>query len=93
MSAASVLLTMGLALAHAGDGQVLHVGETTALRLDGGGWVLDAGASRKVGLVSVTSIGSSASSRFQLRGLKPGQAVLVFRRGQKTYEAHVDVLR
>lgn len=78
--------------ATAGDGQVLHVGETTTLSLDGGGWRLDPSASRQAQLVSVKNANGTGASRYVLKGLKAGQAKLVFRSGQKTYNAHIDVL-
>lgn len=78
----------------AGDGQVLHVGETTTLMLDGKGWVLDTSRSRQAQLVSVKSAGATgATHKFSLRGLKPGQVTLVFRSGSKTFQANIDVLR
>lgn len=79
---------------HAGDVELLHVGETTTLHLDGSGWVWDKAASRRADLVSVKRGGASGASQvYQVRGLKTGQAELVFRRGSETYLAHVDVLR
>lgn len=79
--------------AHAGEGAVLHVGETTELVLDGGGWEFDKAASRKAHLVSVQKAnGVGASQRFVVRGLKTGQVELVFRSGQKTFRAYIDVL-
>lgn len=77
----------------AGDGEVLHVGETTTLHLEGQPWVFDGGASRQARLVSVKSLGASASAqKFQVKGLKAGQVMLVFRSGSKTFQAHIDVL-
>jgi hypothetical protein len=73
----------------AGEGQIVHVGETTTLHLDGKGWALDRSASRQVQLVAVQGSGS----RFSVRGLKPGQVTLVFRSGPKTFSASLDVLR
>ena len=93
---ATVWLLVGLAVspAIAGDGEVLHVGETTTLHLEGQPWVLDSGASRQARLVSVKSLGVSASKqRFQIKGLKAGQVTLVFRSGSKTFQAHIDVLQ
>jgi hypothetical protein len=79
--------------ARAGEGQVVHVGESTSLQLDGKGWSLDRSASRQVHLVSVGGAGSSASSQtFRVQGLKPGQVTLVFRNGGKTFRASLDVL-
>lgn len=78
----------------AGDGHVLHLGETTTLHLEGRSWVLDRAASRQVQRVAVESAGGSATvQRFRVRGLKTGQVMLVFRSGQNTLEAHIDVLR
>lgn len=77
----------------AGEGEVLHVGETTTLHLEGQPWVFDGGASKRAGLVSVKSLGASASAqKFQVKGLKAGQVTLVFRSGSKTFKAHIDVL-
>lgn len=77
----------------AGDGQVVHVGEATALHLDGKGWRFDKSASRQAQLVSVQAAGAKAGTqKFSIRGLKPGQVTLVFRNGQMTYQASIDVL-
>lgn len=73
----------------AGDGQVLHVGESTTLHLDGTSWALDRAASREPHLVAVRSAGAQ---RFVVRGLKAGQTKLVFRSGAKTFVANIDVL-
>lgn len=82
------------AAARAGDGQVVHVGEVTELVLDGASWKLDTAASQRAHLVSVQKVrGSGASERYALRGLKTGQAKLVFRSGQKSFQAHIDVLQ
>jgi hypothetical protein len=79
--------------AAAGEGEVLHVGETTTLHLEGQPWVFDGAASRQARLVSVKNLGASASKqRFQVKGLKAGQVTLVFRSGSKTFQAHIDVL-
>lgn len=78
----------------AGEGEVLHVGETTTLHLDGQPWVLDGAASRQARLVSVKNLGASGSKqKFQVKGLKAGQVTLVFRNGAKTFQAHIDVLQ
>lgn len=78
----------------AGDGQVVHVRETTTLILDGRGWKLDGAASRKADLVTVSDRGvSGAGQRFDVEGLTTGQVELVFRSGRKTFHAHIDVLR
>lgn len=77
-----------------GEGTLVHVGETMEMVLDGKGWALDKSASRKANLVSVVKAGGSASSqRFAVRGMKTGQAELVFRRGAETFRAHIDVLK
>ena len=77
----------------AGDGAVVHVGEATELVLDGGGWTLDTGKSRRAGLVSVQSTpGAGGSQRFAIRGVKTGQTELVFRRGAETFRVFIDVL-
>jgi len=96
---AAVLLIAALVAASvvppaaAGDGEVLHVGETTTLHLEGQPWVFDGAASRQARLVSVKNLGVSASKqRFQVKGLKAGQVTLVFRSGSKTFQAHIDVL-
>jgi hypothetical protein len=86
------VLTMALPLAGrsaAGDGQVLHVGETTTLHLEGTAWALDRPASRQPHLVAVQSAGGK---RFVVRGIKAGQTTLVFRSGAKTFVANIDVL-
>jgi hypothetical protein len=91
---AALALSGGPGPAGAGDGAVLHVGETTTVQLDGTGWALDRGKSQQAQLVAVQSAGASAASQtFSLRGLKPGQATLVFRSGRKTFRASIDVLR
>lgn len=78
----------------AGDGTVVHVGETAELVLDGSGWMLDTSKSRKAGLVSVkTDAGTGGSQRFSIRGVKTGQVELVFRRGAETFRAFIDVLK
>lgn len=93
LSALVILAACG-APARAGDGQVVHVGEVAELVLDGTSWKLDTAASRKAHLVSVQKLGkSSGSERYALRGLKTGQAKLVFRSGQKSFQAHIDVLQ
>jgi len=73
----------------AGEGEVLHVGAATTLHLDGPGWMLDRSGSRKANLVAVQGNGAS----FVVRGLKMGQTKLVFRKGKKMFEAHIDVLQ
>lgn len=94
LAAGLAMACVGVPGARAGDGQVLHVGETTTLSLEGRQWVLDRAASRQPQRVSVESAGGSASvQRFRVRGLKTGQVMLVFRSGQKTFQAHIDVLR
>lgn len=78
----------------AGDGQVVHVGEVTVLHLDGKGWSFDRAASGQAQLVSVQAAGATASTeKFSIRGLKPGQVTLVFRKGESTFRALIDVLR
>lgn len=78
----------------AGSGTLVHVGETMEMVLDGKGWALDKSASRKANLVSVVKAGNSASSqRFAVRGVKTGQAELVFRRGSERFRAQIDVLK
>lgn len=92
---AGAWLLVGLVVSpgFAGEGEVLHVGETTTLHLEGQPWVFDGAASRQARLVSVKNIGVSASKqRFQVKGLKAGQVTLVFRSGTKTFQAHIDVL-
>lgn len=93
----AVVVGLMIALAwpsRAGDGTIVHVGETTEMVLDGAGWTLDPVASRKANLVSVSAVaGSRVSSRFAIRGLKPGQVELVFRRGPETFRAFIDVLK
>lgn len=74
----------------AGDGHVLHIGESTTLHLEGTSWALDRSASRQPQLVAVRSAGAQ---RFVVRGLKVGQTKLVFRSGAKTFVAHIDVLK
>lgn len=79
---------------HAGDVELLHVGEATTLHLEGRGWVWDKAASRRADLVSVKSAGAPGESQvYEVRGLKTGQVKLVFRRGSETFLAHVDVLK
>jgi hypothetical protein len=92
--AACLVAALSVSPGVAGDGEVLHVGETTTLHLEGQPWVFDGAASRQARLVSVKSLGASASvQKFQVKGLKAGQALLVFRSGSKTYQAHIDVLK
>ena len=92
-----IVVSLMIALAapgRAGDGAVVHVGETTALILEGGGWKLDKAKSRKADLVSVQSMpGPGGSQKFVVRGVKTGQVELVFRRGAETFRAHIDVLK
>ena len=86
----AVLMGLSFAVrATAGDGQVLHVGESTTLHLEGTSWALDRAASRQPHLVAVRSAGAQ---RFVVRGLKAGQTKLVFRSGAKTFVANIDVL-
>lgn len=91
-----VVVALMLALAapgQAGDGAVVHVGQTTEMVLDGKGWSLDKSASRKANLVSVQiGQGGGASQRIAVRGLKTGQVELVFRRGAERVRASIDVL-
>ncbi len=92
--AAALLFAATATLGVAGEGEVLHVGETTTLHLDGQSWVFDGAASKQARLVSVKNLGVSASKqRFQVKGLKAGQVTLVFRSGSKTFQAHIDVLK
>ncbi|WP_439544393.1 hypothetical protein [Hyphomicrobium sp.] len=93
VAAACLMAALAVSPGMAGDGEVLHVGETTTLHLEGQPWVFDGGASRQARLVSVKSLGASASAqKFQVKGLKAGQVMLVFRSGSKTFQAHIDVL-
>lgn len=93
----AVVVGLMLALAwpsRAGDGAIVHVGETTHMVLDGTGWVLDKAASRKANLVAVSNVrGAAAVQRFAIRGVKTGQVELVFRRGPEQFRAFVDVLK
>lgn len=78
---------------HAGEGEVLHVGEATELIFDEGAWVFDKAASRNAHLVAVQKgNGAGSSSRYVVRGLRTGQVELVFRRGERIFRAHIDVL-
>lgn len=88
------LMIVLAAPSRAGDGTVLHVGETTALVLDRGGWTLDTAKSRRADLVSVRSApGPGGAQKFVVSGRKTGQVELVFRRGAETFRAFIDVLK